>query len=163
MLNKSCDARSKVAVVKRSAYNSAKFTINFSEIYYIMLRAFHHSGSNAKEEEWNPSRPPIVNPRFNATQFRFSFFLSLSLFCSIVARTLRLRLVRPRPLHSRLLSPVLWMRLGRAPVHPRETIVSTFVHSHNICIPYAATNTDARSRVNTRRASVSIPTCELCS
>lgn len=129
-----------------------------TSLKYIMLRTFVHGQTQRKKNGKAPERLLIVNSRFNAMHFRFSFFLFLPM-----ARTSHLILVRLRPIHSRLLSPVLWMRLGRASVHPRETIVSTFVRSHDICVSHSVTNTDASLRVNMRQASVSIPTCKLCS
>lgn len=151
VLNDSCDARSKVAVVKRSAYNSVKFTISSREC--ILLRTFHRSGSNAEEEEWKP----IVNPRFNAISplFFFSLSSSGSHFVSYVSSA-------ETPSFTLIVSGSLNETGPRAGASTRNDCFH-IRSSHDICIPHAVTNTDVRSRVNMRRASVSIPTCELCS
>jgi len=97
----------------------------------------------------------IVNSHFNAIHFRFSFLLFFSNISHFVSYS-------STEIHSFTL--IVSGSLNEtgpcaAPVHPRETIVSTIVRSHDICVSHSVTNTDASLRINTRIKRA----CKLCS
>lgn len=110
------------------------------------------------------SRPPIVNPRFNATSSSFaslfllslSFSISGSYFASYVSSA-------ETPSFTLIVFGSLNETGPRAGASTRNDCFHIRSFARYLYTARGTTNTDARSRVNTRRASVSIPTCELCS
>lgn len=101
--------------IKWKLRSRLKIVITKSVLHFVLFRVKHRG-----EEEWK-SWPCIA--------IQFTFFNAVSLLFSNGSQ--HLTLVRPRPFHSRLLSPILWMRVDRC-IHEKLLFPHLFVGSHDI-------------------------------
>jgi len=110
---------------ERSTYN--KFII--TSLKYIMLRIYFSSLVKGRKME-KSSRDCWLLIHISTQSifdFLFFFFFPTSRISYLI--------VRPRSIHSRLLSPVLWMRLGRAPrrcIHEKRLFPQSFVRTISV-------------------------------